>query len=263
MSEELIQQELGRALERNELTLHYQPKIDLNTGAMIGVEALSRWMHPTRGLVPPARFIPIAEQSGQILGIGSWVLREACIQAKKWMDAGMTPMKVAVNVSAIQLQNEKFCDVILATLSEAELDPQFLELDVSANVLLKQFEQTTQTLKVVKDKGVQISADNLEAGHTSFGSLRKLPLDAVKIDGSFVRGITSGAESQSKVSSMISLCHEMNLRVVAGGVEEAEHLKFLWERSCDEAQGYYFGEPMPAEQLARRPSCGGTSAAVA
>jgi len=263
LSEDSIQQQLGRALERNELTLHYQPKIDLSTGAMIGVEALSRWMHPTRGLVPPTRFIPIAEQSGQILGIGSWVLREACTQAKTWMDAGMDPIKVAVNASEIQLQNENFSELVSAILNETELDPRFLELDVSANVLMKHLERTTQTLKDLKDKGVQISADNLGVSQTSFGQLRRLPLDALKIDRSFVRRITNGAESQSKVSSMINLGHQMNLRVVAEGVEEAGHLEFLWERRCDEAQGYYFGEPMPAEQLARCPGYGGTSAAVA
>ena len=263
MSRNSIQQELGHALERNELELHYQPQIDLRTGAMIGVEALLRWMHPTRGLVSPTRFIPIAEQSGQMPGIGAWVLRKACTQAKTWMDAGMYPMKVAVNVSEIQLQNEKFSEVIMAILSETQLDPQFLELDVSENVLLKQLERTTQTLKAAKDKGVQISADNLGASHTSFGSLRKLPLDALKIDRSFVRKITSGSEGQSNVSSMISFGHQMNLRVVAGGVEEAAHLEFLWERSCDEAQGYYFGEPMPAEQLSRKRYCRGSSMAVA
>jgi EAL domain-containing protein (putative c-di-GMP-specific phosphodiesterase class I) len=262
ISDDSIHRDLERALERNELELHYQPKIDLRTGAMIGVEALTRWMHPTRGLVTPTRFITIAEQSGQMLGIGAWVLREACTQAKTWMDAGMDPIKVAVNVSEIQLQNEKFSEVILAILSETELDPRFLELDVCANVLLKQLERTTQTLKAVKEKGVLISADNLGASHTNFGSLRKLPLDALKIDRSFVRKITSGSEGKSKVSSIISLGHRMNLRVVAEGVEEAGHLEFLWEQSCDEAQGYYFGEPMPAEQLARRRNHDGRSTAV-
>ena len=179
------------------------------------------------------------------------------------MDAGMDPIKVAVNVSEIQLQDGKFSEVILAILSETELDPAFLELDVSANVLLKHLERTTQTLKAVKDKGVQISADNLGAIHTSFSSLRKLPLDALKIDRSFVRRIASDSEGQSNVSSMISFGHRMNLRMAAGGVEEAKHLEFLWERSCDEAQGYYFGEPMPAEQLARKRNYGDTSTAVA
>ena len=244
-----FEHDLRHALERNEMTLHYQPKIDLKTGAMIGAEALSRWIHPTRGSVPPARFIPIAEQSGLILQIGAWVLREACTQARAWVDAGLPARTVAVNISANQLEEENFLKKLFAVLNETGLDPANLELDVTANVLMKRIEQTAPVLKSAQNLGVKVTADNLGASYPNFSMLRKMHLNALKIDRPFVRRIGGRSEDKTKVSTMINLGHRMNLRVIAEGVETVEQLEFLWEHGCDEAQGYYLGQPMPGEQL--------------
>ena len=244
-----VEHDLRRALERNEMALHYQPKIDLKTGAMIGTEALSRWTHPTRGSVPPARFIPIAEQSGLILKIGAWVLREACTQARAWVDAGLPPRTVAVNISASQLQEENFLKGLSAILNETGLDPGRLELDVTASVLMKHNEQLTSILRSAQNLGIQVTADNLGASYPNFSMLKKLHLNALKIDRPFIRRIAGRSEDKTKVSTMINLGHRMNLRVIAEGVETVEQLEFLWEHGCDEAQGYYLGEPMPPDEL--------------
>jgi len=203
--------------------------------------------------VSPTRFIPIAEQSGQMDGIGAWVLREACTQAKAWMDDGMDPMKVAVNISECQLQNGSFPKELREILTDTGFDPSCLELDVAANILTKHPELMT-VLKEVRNFGIHISADNLGIIHTSLSTLRELPLSALKIDRSFIGRITNDREGQSNVKSIIKLGHQMNLRVVAEGVEEARHLEFLWERRCDEAQGYYFGKPVPAAYFALYPN---------
>ncbi len=247
-----FEHDLRLALEHNEMTLHYQPKIDLKTGAMIGAEALSRWIHPTRGSVPPARFIPIAEQSGLMLKIGAWVLREACTQARAWVNAGLAPRTVAVNISANQLQEENFLKGLFVILNETGLDPGHLELDVTASVLMKHHEQSTSILRSARNLGIQVTADNLGASYPNFSMLKKLHLNALKIDRPFIRRITGRPEDKTKVSTMINLGHRMNLRVIAEGVETVEQLEFLWEHGCDEAQGYYLGQPMPWEQL---PGC--------
>lgn len=247
-----VQQDLRHALERNEITLHYQPKFDLKTGEIIGAEALSRWIHPSRGSVSPSRFIPIAEECGLILPIGAWVLREACKQARSWVDAGLPARRVTVNISELQLQKENFCEELFAILNETGLDPGYLELDVTTSVLMKHLERTTSILRFAQNKGVQISADNLGAGYPNFGMLRRLPLNALKIDRSFVCKIASHPDDRIKVSAIINLGHRMNLRVIAEGVETVDDLDFLWEHSCDEAQGYYLGQPMPPEELPDR-----------
>src|ERR1039457_1499050 len=240
---------LRGAIDRSEMALHYQPKVDLNTGTIIGAEALSRWVHPTRGNVPPSLFIPIAEQSGEIISLGAWVLKQACTQAREWVDAGLPKRVIAVNISENQLLDKHFLDVLFATLEATGLDSENLELDVSIGVLLKHIQRVTDTLKSAKDKGVKVSADNLGTGYSSFGTLRKLPLDSVKLDRSSVLKVTCNLDFKSKVGAMIHLGHRMNLRVIAHGVETAEHLEFLWDHSCDEAQGYYFGHPVPSQQL--------------
>lgn len=187
-----------------------------------------------------------------MLSIGTWVLREACKQARAWVDAGLPTRRVTVNISEVQLQREDFQEELFAVLNETGLDPGYLELDVTASVLMKHLERTTSILRFIQNKGVQVSADNLGAGYPNFGRLRKLPLNALKIDRSFVRKIESNPENKTRVSAIINLGHRMNLRVIAEGVESIEHLEFLWEHSCDEAQGYYLGQPMPPEQLPDR-----------
>jgi len=248
---ESIEESLRRALERNELTLHYQPKVDLKTGAIIGAEALSRWVHPTRGTIPPGQFIPIAEESGLILPIGAWVFGEACTQARAWADAGMLAKTIAVNVSGVQFQSGNFLDGLFAALSDFGLDPGFLELDVTESVLMNHPERTAFVLKALRDKGVQVSVDNFGTGNSSLSSMQKLPLNALKIDRSFVRQITTVPGGTAAVGEFIDMGRSLNLRVIAEGVETAEDLEFLWEHDCDEAQGNFFSRPVPPDQLTK------------
>jgi diguanylate cyclase (GGDEF)-like protein/PAS domain S-box-containing protein len=251
-----LERDLRHALERNQLKLHYQRKVDLKTGAIIGAEALLRWMHPVRGVVPPGQFIPVAEDTGLIVPIGAWVLREACAQARSWADAGVPARTVSVNISGVQLESKDFVEGIFAILEATGLDPGSLELELTESVLMKNPERTKVVLKALKDKGVQVSVDNYGTGDTSLGSLRELSLNAMKIDRKFVRRIATNPYEKTKVSAMISMGQSLDLRVIAEGVETAANLEFLWEQGCDEAQGYYFGRPAPAEQLECRSSQG-------
>jgi diguanylate cyclase (GGDEF)-like protein/PAS domain S-box-containing protein len=244
-----IEEDLRSALERNEFTLHYQPKIDLRTGAVIGTEALIRWNHPERGMVPPLQFIPIAEDCGLILPIGTWVLREACTQVKAWEDAGMPPITMAVNVSAIQFRSEDFLENMFATIREIGIDPQLLEVEITESVLMKHAEVATTILHALRDKGVRISIDDFGTGYSSLSYLRKFPLDALKIDQSFVRQITPKPAEAGIVSAIISMGQSLNLRVIAEGVETVDDLSFLKAHNCDEAQGYLFSRPLPASDL--------------
>jgi diguanylate cyclase (GGDEF)-like protein/PAS domain S-box-containing protein len=247
---EPIEQSLLHALKRNELTLHYQPKINLKTGAISGAEALSRWMHPTRGAVAAGQFIPIAEEFGLILPIDAWVLREACMQAHAWRSAGLPVKAMAVNVSGTQFQSEDFLNGLSATLSETGLDPGYLELDVTESVLMRHPEHAAFILKTLRDRGVHVSIDNFGMGNTSLSSMQKLPLNALKIDRSLIRRITTDPDGATTVGAMISMGQSLNLRVIAEGVETAEDLQFLWEHDCDEAQGNFFSHPVLPEQLA-------------
>jgi predicted signal transduction protein with EAL and GGDEF domain len=245
-----LEQCLRHALERNEITLQYQPKIDLKTGAVVGAEALSRWTHPTLGSVPPAQFIPIAEESGLILPIGAWVLSEACKQAKAWADEGLPPRTVAVNISEVQLRSADFLESLFAILGATGLDPGSLELDVSECVLAKEPGRIAAILNTLKDWGVVVSVDNFGTGDCNLKSLQRLALGALKIDRSFVRRITKRGDEMAMVRAMIGIGQRLNLRVIAEGVETVEALEFLWANNCDEAQGYYFGEPGPPENMA-------------
>jgi diguanylate cyclase (GGDEF)-like protein/PAS domain S-box-containing protein len=248
---ETTEESLRLALERNEFTLHYQPKVDLKTGAIIGAEALTRWNHPTRGTILPGQFIPIAEKSGLILPIGAWVLGEACTQARAWADAGMPTGTVAVNISEIQLQNDHFLDELFETLNATGLDPESLELEVAESVLRKCSERTTSLFRVLRDMGVQVSVDNFGTGNSSLSSMRNLPVNAIKIDRSFVRQITTVPGGTVAVEAFIGMARSLHLRVVAEGVETAEDLEFLWAHDCDEAQGNFFSRPVPPDELAK------------
>jgi diguanylate cyclase (GGDEF)-like protein/PAS domain S-box-containing protein len=246
-----IEEHLRCALQRQELALHYQPKIDVKTRAITGAEALVRWTHPTRGSVSPAQFIPVAEDSGLILPVGAWVLREACAQARAWMDADLPVKSMAVNVSAIQFRDENFLEDLFAILSETGLDPSLLELGLTESVLMKRVESTASILQTLRERGVQVAVDDFGTGYSSLSYLRNFPLDALKIDQSFVRQITTTPDETTVVSAMISMGRSLKLRVVAEGVETPEELAFLHARECDEAQGYYFSHPVPAQQFAR------------
>ena len=248
---QFTREDLRCALEQNELTLHYQPKVDLKTGTITGAEALSRWIHPTRGMVPPGQFIPIAEESGLILPIGAWVFGEACTQARAWADAGRHAKTMAVNVSGAQFQSRDFLDGLFEILSKTGLDPGLLELDVTERVLMSDPERAVLLLKTLRDRGVQVSADNFGTGNSSLSSMQKLPLNALKIDRSFVRQITTVPGGTAAVEAFIDMARSLHLRVIAQGVETSEDLEFLWEHDCDEAQGNFFSQPVPPDQLTK------------
>jgi len=245
-----IEEDLRRGLERGEFALHYQPKINLTTGAIIGAEALLRWKHPSRGSVPPAQFIPVAEDTGLILPIGSWVLREACMQAQAWKEADLPIGTIAVNVSAIELRRGDYLEALFSTLRDVGLDPRTLELEVTESVLMKNPDVAASILQKIRESGVRVALDDFGTGYSSLSYLRKFPLDALKIDQSFVRHIANSPNDTAIVSAIISMGQSLNLRVIAEGVETVENLKFLQDHDCDEAQGFYVGRPVPPELFA-------------
>jgi diguanylate cyclase (GGDEF)-like protein/PAS domain S-box-containing protein len=246
-----IEESLRRALERQEFALHYQPKVDLRTGAINGAEALIRWTHPTRGLVPPGQFIPVAEECGLILPIGKWVLREACKQARAWVNAGMPMLSMAVNISSMEFRDDNFLDGVFAILDETGMDPRSLELELTESVLMKRAESAASVLQTLRGRGVQVAVDDFGTGYSSLSYLRKFPIDALKIDQSFVRQITTSPNETTIVTAVISMGRSLKLRVIAEGVETQEELAFLQAHECDEAQGYYFSRPVPAQQFVK------------
>lgn len=246
-----IEESLRRAVERQEFTLHYQPKINLRTGDITGAEALIRWTHPVRGLVPPSQFIPVAEDCGMILPIGIWVLREACKQAKEWIDAGLPLRTIAVNISAMQFRNDHFLNDVFAILAETGLDPKCLELELTESVLIKRAEIASSVLQTLRARGIQIAVDDFGTGYSSLSYLTKFPIDALKIDQSFVRQISTAPADTTIVTAVISIGRSLKLRVVAEGVETQNELEFLQAHNCEEAQGYYFSRPVPAQKFGR------------
>jgi diguanylate cyclase (GGDEF)-like protein/PAS domain S-box-containing protein len=246
-----IEESLRRALERQEFALHYQPKINLKTGEISGAEALIRWTHPTRGPVPSGQFIPVAEDCGLILPIGNWVLREACKQARGWVDAGLPLGTMAVNISAMEFRDENFFEGVMAILQNTGFDPRSLELELTESVLMKRAESTESILRKLRARGVQLAVDDFGTGYSSLSYLRKFPIDALKIDQSFVRQITTAPDETTIVTAMISMGRSLKLRVIAEGVETLKELEFLQAHQCDEAQGYYFSRPVLPEQFAK------------
>jgi len=234
---------LRRALERSEFILYYQPKISLASGRIIGAEALIRWVVPERGMVPPDHFIPFAEEAGLIGPIGEWVLRTACAQNKAWQDAGLGLIPVAVNLSPRQL-DRNLPELVRQVLSETGMAASWLELEITENVVMRDAEKTVATLNALKRLGLQISVDDFGTGYSSLSYLRRFPVDALKIDKSFVRDIASDSDSAAIVKAVISLGHTLNLRVIAEGVEDQEQYNFLLHNGCDEVQGYLLGRPM-------------------
>jgi diguanylate cyclase (GGDEF)-like protein/PAS domain S-box-containing protein len=246
-----VEEHLRRALERQELTLYYQPKINLAAAAITGAEALIRWTHPTRGSVPPVQFIPVAEDCGLILPIGAWVLREACAQAKAWMAAGLPVITMAVNVSALQFQNEDFVKDLVTILDETRLDPRYLELELTESALMKHPELTASLLSILRGIGIRVAVDDFGTGYSSLSYLRKFPLDALKIDQSFVRQITTVPAETAIVRAIINMGRSLNLRVIAEGVETQDQLDFLKIHQCEEAQGYLFSPAVLPQQFAK------------
>lgn len=257
-----LEEGLRRALERNEFALYYQPKINLTTGEITGAEALVRWTHPVRGPVSPAQFIPVAEDCGLIVPIGNWVLREACRQTRAWQDAGLRLATIAVNISAIELRNESFLGGVFEILANTGLPPAALELELTESVLMKHIESTETILQALRAKGVRLAVDDFGTGYSSLSYLRKLSVDTLKIDQSFVHQITALPEETTIVAAVIGMGRNLKLRVVAEGVETVEELAFLQAQGCDEAQGYYFSRPVVPDQLAKLLHTGVSRAAL-
>jgi diguanylate cyclase (GGDEF)-like protein len=247
---QFIEEGLRGALERRDFALHYQPKVNLTTGAITGAEALIRWTHPARGSISPADFIPVAEDCGLILPIGAWVLREACAQARIWMDAGLPVASMAVNVSAMEFRAENFLENLFAVLAETGLDPKSLELELTESVLMKHAASAAAILQTLRESGIRVTVDDFGTGYSSLSYLRKFPVDALKIDQSFIRQISSAGNDTVIVKAVIGMGRSLKLRVIAEGVEKLEELAFLRAYRCDEAQGYYFSRPVPPQQFA-------------
>jgi diguanylate cyclase (GGDEF)-like protein/PAS domain S-box-containing protein len=241
-----IEESLHRAIDNGEFVLHYQPKINIRTGAMTGAEALIRWTHPERGSIGPASFIPVAENCGLISALGSWALREACEQGRRWMEAGLPPITLAVNVSPIEIGKAGFLSGVLGILNDTGYDPRHLELEVTEGVLMKRATSTDATLKALKETGMRLALDDFGTGYSSLSYLTKFPIDTIKIDQSFVRQISTDPTETAIVTAVISMAHSLNLIVVAEGVETREEFEFLSNLGCDEAQGFYFSRPVAA-----------------
>ena len=242
-----LEQDLKSAIKNRELVLHYQPITDLKTGELSAMEALIRWNHPVLGLVPPDHFIPISEESGQIVSIGKWVLQNACAQTKTWQDLGHPPFKICVNISTIQLQHPNFVQTVKTILEETGLDAKWLELEVTESILMEDTKTLKESLLNLKALGISMSIDDFGTGYTSLSYLRQFSFDRVKIDRSFVQDINNDLNGKAITSTIIALAHKLNMEVIAEGIEDETQLAYLREENCDEGQGYYFSHPLPAE----------------
>ena len=246
-----IESALRRALERDEFVLHYQPQVDLASGKIVGMEALIRWQHPELGMVPPMRFISVAEDTGLIVPIGAWVMRTACLQNRAWQDAGMGHLRVAVNLSARQFGSPDLLDNISAVLDESGLDANCLEIELTESLFMSDVTLAVELLHNMKAIGVNLSIDDFGTGYSSLSYLSRFPIDVLKIDRSFVTNITRDASDAALVASIINLAHNLKLSVIAEGVETEEQLGYLRRHGCDEMQGYYVSPPIPALEFER------------
>ena len=244
-----LENSLRHALEREEFRVYYQPRIDVASSRIVGAEALIRWDCPGKGIVPPDSFISIAEETGLIIPIGQWILREACRQNSAWRRAGLPPIAVSVNLSPIQFRHTGLVDSVAAALTEAGLDPKSLELEVTESFVMHDAERINVAMQSLKALGVDIAVDDFGTGYSSLSYLKRFPVDRLKVDKSFVRDIDSDPDDAAIVRAIITLGHALNLRVVAEGVETAAHLDYLKLHGCDEVQGYYFSRPVPAASL--------------
>ncbi len=240
-----LEADLHAVLENDEFVLYFQPQINLRSGRLVGMEALIRWQHPTRGMVAPDLFIGVAEECGLIHGLSHWVLEHACAQNAAWQEAGLPPLRVAVNVSSVNFRHGDFCQTISEVLDRTKLPPQFLELEVTETLLL-QDEQVAKATPILKKMGVALSIDDFGTGYSSLTYLRQLPVEKLKIDQSFVHGLPTSRDDVILAGAIIDLGHALGHTVIAEGVETAEQLTYLRDHGCDEGQGFLFGRPVPA-----------------
>jgi EAL domain-containing protein (putative c-di-GMP-specific phosphodiesterase class I) len=229
--------------------LHYQPRVAIDSLKIVGVEALVRWQHPHLGLVPPLDFIPLAEETGLILPIGEWVLREACRQNREWQNKGFPRMRVGVNISARQFQQQHLAETVMRILEETGLGPEYLELELTESSIMSNAEATIVVLSKLQTMGIAISVDDFGTGFSSLSYLKRLPIDSLRVDQSFVRELATDPDDAALVMAIVSLAHTLRLRVVAEGVETQEQLRFLRLLRCDEIQGYLISKPLPVAGL--------------
>ncbi len=244
-----IEYRLHKALEQNEFLVYYQPQVDIRTNAVVGAEALIRWRHPEIGLVSPGEFIPIAEETGLIIPIGEWVLRTACSQVKQWRRLGHEDLRISVNLSARQFQQQVILDKVREAIEEADLPVNTLELEITESIGMKNAELTVRILSALREMGVRLSIDDFGTGYSSLNYLKRFPVDVLKIDQSFVRDISVDQDDEAIVEIVINIAHALKLEVIAEGVETEEQLAFLRAKGCDEVQGYYYSPPIPADQF--------------
>jgi diguanylate cyclase (GGDEF)-like protein len=240
---------LRKALERNEFKVYYQPFVDLRNGKIFGMEALVRWHHPEWGMISPAEFIPLAEETGLIIPIGNWVLKQSCLQNKQWQRAGFPSLRVSVNISAIQFHQPQFVQIIEETLEETGLDPTLLCLEITENVAMTNVPYIIETMQKLRTLGVFISIDDFGTGYSSFSYLKRFRVHTLKIDQSFIRDVTSDEENAAIVTALIAMAQQLKIKSLAEGVETQEQLDFLISQGCDEIQGYVFSKPIPANEF--------------
>lgn len=243
-----MERDMRKGLERNEFIVYYQPQVDTRTGLVIGMEALVRWLHPEKGLIPPFHFIPVAEETGLIKQLGAIVLRDSCIQAKRWNDAGIANLRVGVNLSAIQMTDADFFNDVIRILDESQLPASLLDLEITESMAVHDIDNVIAILKKFQEKNITISMDDFGTGYSALSYLRQLPLDIIKIDRSFVKDIGEGDDG-SIAKAIIAMAHSLGMSVIAEGVETETQLSFMIENNCEEIQGFYYSQPLPAEEF--------------
>jgi diguanylate cyclase len=247
-----LENELRAALEKNQIVLHYQPKVDMRSGRIVGLEALARWQHPQRGMIWPSEFIPLAEETGLIVRLGNWVLQEACLQTRRWQELGIADMPVAVNISGVQFQQRDLVKTVARALEWSGLAPRYLELEITESVVMQNAPEAIVMLDELHRMGVSLSIDDFGTGYSSLNYLKRFPIDKLKIDQSFIRDISVDSDDAAIVQAIIAMAHGLRLRVVAEGVEHQDQLDFLRALGNDEYQGYLYSKPLPAPELERR-----------
>jgi EAL domain-containing protein (putative c-di-GMP-specific phosphodiesterase class I) len=244
-----LESDLRTAIENNQLILYYQPKIHIKNGNIAGVEALLRWEHPELGILNPAQFIPIAEDTGLMNKMGEWALREACKTNKYWQDEGYEHFAVALNLSPKQFQHAEIAKTIEAVLKETGLNPKYLELEINESTVMDNIQIAKNRLDTIKSVGVQLSIDHFGAGYTSISHLKQFPISAIKIDQNYIKGIPNNPNDSAITNAFISLAHHLGLEVVAEGVETAEQVQYLTLQNCDMIQGYFLSHPLPQQKI--------------